>query len=253
MNFVELVKNARYVVVFTGAGISTESGIPDFRSANGMYTSGKYKGHRPEEILSQRFFRKDKELFFAFYNERLHNLLTKKPNRSHYAIVRLEELGKVKAVVTQNIDNLHQLAGSKVVYDLHGNGSKARCISCQEQYNYDQFSVLLESSPIPRCNCGGIVRPSTVLFDEALDDDVFDAAYWEIKKADLLISIGSSLVVQPAAGLIKEKLPECKLVILNHTPTLYDKLADLVIQENCGEVLENLVKDYEAQLSNNVS
>jgi NAD-dependent deacetylase len=239
--------------VFTGAGISTESGIPDFRSANGIYSEGRYKGHSPQAILSQRFFRKDKELFFSYYKERLHSLLTKKPNRSHYAIVKLEQLGKIKAVITQNIDNLHESAGSKRVYDLHGNGSQSYCISCQEQYTYDQFSALMDLNPIPRCSCGGIVRPNTVLFDEALNDNVFDEAYWEVKKCDLLISIGSSLVVEPAAGMVRELLPPAKLVIINQTPTLYDKMADLVIRENCGEVLEQLVKDYETLLSNNVS
>lgn len=234
MNFVELVKNVSYVVMFTGAGILTESEIPDFSFTNGIYTKGKYEGHRPKEILSQRFFRINKELFFAYYDEQLHNLLIKKPNRSHYDIVRLKQLEKVKSAITQNIDNLREAASSKIVHDLHDNGSKTRCFSCQENYSYPQFAVLIEQSSIPQCSYGGIVRPMPMLFDEVLDDDAFDAAYWEIKKADFIICVGSSLVVRPADSLVTKKLPGCKLVILNNAPTLYDKLADLVIRESCG-------------------
>ena len=243
MNLTDLVKTSNYVVAFAGAGISTESGIPDFRSTSGLYLSGKFEGHSPEEILSKRFFLKDKPTFFAFYKERLHNLLNKKPNRSHHALVKLEQVGKLKCIVTQNIDNLHETAGSSKVLDLHGNGARSRCISCCEKYNYEQFSKMLEEKEVPRCFCGGVVRPDTVLFDEWLNDDIFDAAYHEIKSADLVISIGSSLVVQPAASLLSEKTPECKLVIINNTETPYDKKAALVIHENCGDVLETLTKD----------
>ena len=243
LELIELVKQSNNIVVFTGAGISTESDIPDFRSNSGLYASGKYKDYKPEQILSRKFFFTNKEIFFSFYRDRLLSLCDKQPNRSHYALVKLEEIGKLKWVVTQNIDNLHQKAGSKNVLDLHGNGSKCHCISCYKKFTFDEFCVILNSSDIPRCDCGGIVRPSTVLFDECLNDDVYDKAYYEIKKADLLISIGSSLVVQPAAGLLSEKSKECKLVIINNSDTPYDKKADLVINENCGDVLENLIKN----------
>lgn len=243
MNLSELVKNSKYVVVFTGAGISTESGIPDFRSSSGLYATGEFAGHRPEEILSRRFFRTNKELFFKFYRMRL-VMLDKQPNRAHYALAKLESIGKVKAVITQNIDNLHNLAGSQKVLDLHGNSSKCACMSCQQSYTGKQFVEMVDATIIPRCFCGGIVRPSTVLFDEWLDDDTYDAAVKEIKAADLVIAIGSSLVVQPAAGTLSERGDTCKFVIINNSETQYDGRADLLVRESCGEVLENLAKEY---------
>jgi len=243
MTLEKLIKESKYVTAFTGAGISTESGIPDFRSTGtGLYESGKFSGYSPQQILSRRFFSINKEIFFLFYKERLHNLLNKKPNRSHYALVKLEEVGKLKTIITQNIDNLHQTAGSKNVLDLHGNGSKSHCISCQEKYNYEQFSEMLEKSSVPRCVCGGIVRPSTVLFDEWLNDDIYDLSVKFIKESDLIISIGSSLSVMPAAGILEYRDKEkCKLVIINNTETYFDKYSALVINENCGDVLEKLI------------
>jgi NAD-dependent deacetylase len=243
MTLDKLIKESKYVTAFTGAGISTESGIPDFRSSSGLYTTGKFSGYSPQQILSRRFFSINKEIFFSFYKDRLSNFINKKPNRSHYALVKLEEIGKLKTIITQNIDNLHQVAGSKNVLDLHGNGSKSHCISCQEKYTYDVFSKLLEESSVPRCICGGIVRPSTVLFDEWLNDDTYDLSVEEIKKSDLIISIGSSLSVMPAAGILEYRDKEkCKLVIINNTETFFDKFSVLVINKNCGEVLEEVVK-----------
>jgi NAD-dependent deacetylase len=158
--------------------------------------------------------------------------------------VKLEELGKLKCIVTQNIDNLHQKAGNKSILDLHGNGSRSFCISCGQKYTYADFCKMMDDRPVPRCFCGGVVRPDTVLFDEWLNDNVFDSAVSEIKNSDLLIVIGSSLLVQPAAGLVKERNKDvCKFVIINNTPTLYDKSADLVINENCGDVLEKLITE----------
>jgi NAD-dependent deacetylase len=244
MTLLELVKNSNNIVAFTGAGISTESNIPDFRSSNGLYSTGRYKGYTPEQILSRLFFLKDKATFFAFYKERLSNLMDKQPNRSHYALVKLEEIGKLKYIITQNIDNLHQKAGSKKILEMHGNGSRSHCISCQKKYVYEEFEKLLNESTnnIPRCDCGGVIRPSTVLFDEWLDDNIFDKAVEEIKTADLVIAIGSTLLVQPAAGLLSERSKECKLVIINNSATPYDSKADLILNGNCGEILEELVK-----------
>jgi NAD-dependent deacetylase len=243
MNLTELVKKSNNIIAFTGAGISTESGIPDFRSANGLYLTGKYAGFSPEQILSRRFFSINKEVFFSFYKERLNNLLSKEPNRGHYALVKLEKLGKLKYIVTQNIDNLHQKAGSTNVIDLHGNGSKSHCMSCQEKYTYEQFSKLLNESEIPKCICGGVIRPSTVLFDEWLNDDTYMKAYFAIGHCDLLICIGSSLVVMPASGLILRKNKDRNLVIINNEKTDFDSMASLVINENCGEVLEKLTNE----------
>lgn len=235
---VELIKNSQNMVVFTGAGISTESGIPDFRSSSGLYATGKFKDWKPEQILSRRFFLVKPEVFYEFYRERLSSMCDKQPNRSHYTIAEWEAKGIVKAVVTQNIDNLHQSAGSKMVLDLHGNGSIVRCCVCLKKYPVSYMNEQLDLGPIPRCECGGKVRPATVLFDEWLDDDVYDGAMKVIKLSDLVLSIGSSLVVQPAAGLLSERSEGCKLVILNNSKTPYDSKADLVINEPCGDVLD---------------
>lgn len=250
----EYIKNSKNFIIFTGAGISTEypSSIPDFRSSSGLYSTGKFKEWKPEQILSRRFFLMKPEVFYEFYKERLLSMADKKPNRSHYALAKLEEMGLLKCVITQNIDNLHQTAGNKMVLDLHGNGSICRCISCSNKYPIDYMHKLLETSNIPRCECGGKVRPDTVLFDEWLNDDVYDGAMKVIKMADLIVSIGTSLVVQPAAGLLSEKSQECKLVIINNTETPYDRKAELIIRENCGLVLEEVVKSYKnTQLNKN--
>lgn len=242
MELIDLIKNSNYLVVFTGAGISTESGIPDFRSNSGLYLSGEYGGYTPEQILSRRFFVQNKKIFFSFYKNRILSIIDKLPNRSHYALQKLELLGKLKCIITQNIDNLHQKSGSKKVLDIHGNIFQYKCTSaCGKHYEYGDFDQLLKSNDIPKCDCGGIVRPNTVLFDEWLNDDIFDSAYKEIKSADLVISIGSSLVVQPAASLLSEVEENCKLVIINNTETPYDRKADLIINENCGIVLENII------------
>jgi len=244
MGLKELVNDAKYVVVFTGAGLSTESGIPDFRSSSGLYLSGKYEGYTPEHILSNRFFRSNKEIFFSFYKERIMKMSDKKPNRAHFALKKLQDVGKLQSVINQNIDNLIQSAGVTNVFDLHGNITSFRCVSaCGKSYNGEEFMKMMDEKPVPRCECGGVVRPNTVLFDEWLNDDIFDAAYHEAKKADLMIAIGSSLVVRPACSLLSEIGPDCKLVILNKDETPYDKKATLILREPCGEVLENLAKE----------
>ena len=242
MELFELVKEANYVVVFTGAGLSTESGIPDFRSTSGLYLSGPFEGYTPEQILNARFFRANKPVFFSFYKQRIMSMADKQPNRTHLALQQLEVRGKLKAVINQNIDNLLQRAGVKNVFDLHGNISQFRCVSaCGTPHNQEEFIRLLETEQIPRCECGGVIRPNTVLFDEWLDDEIYDAAMKEVKKCDLMLVIGSSLVVRPACSLIEEITRECKLVIINNSSTPLDRKATLVINRPCGEVLEEVV------------
>lgn len=241
MELLELIKEAKHVVAFTGAGLSTESDIPDFRSSSGLYLTGKYAGHTPETILSQRFFRINKPVFFSFYKERIMAMTDKKPNRAHFAMQKMQSVGKLNSVINQNIDNLLQKAGVNNIFDLHGNITTFRCVSaCGKSYNDVDFMKLLENAEVPKCECGGIVRPNTVLFDEWLNDDIYDAAYYEAKNCDLMIAIGSSLVVRPACSLLSEIKDSAKLVIINNTKTDYDHKADLIINRSCGEVLEEV-------------
>lgn len=240
----DYVKNSKFALVFTGAGVSTESGIPDFRSTAGIY-SKEWENMSPEQILSVKTFRTNKPLFFRFYIARIGNIVDKLPNRAHLAITELENRGIVKAVLTQNIDNLHQKAGTKKVIDLHGNSSVFRCNSaCGYTCDYPTVvSLIKDDRQWPICpNCDGCVRPNTVLFDEALNDDAYDTAYFLCKQADLMLAIGSSLVVAPAAQLVDEIPIPAKLVIINQMKTPYDGKADLAMRENCGEVMENLIK-----------
>jgi NAD-dependent deacetylase len=240
----DFVKNSKFALVFTGAGASTESGIPDFRSTSGIY-SKEWENMSPERILSSKTFRSNKPLFFRFYIARIGNIVDKLPNRTHLAIAELENRGIVKAVLTQNIDNLHQKGGSRKVIDLHGNSSVFRCNSaCGYTCDYNTVVGLIKDDrQWPICpSCDGCVRPNTVLFDEALNDDAYDTAHFLCKQADLMIAIGSSLVVTPACSLVDEIPVEAKLVIINRDTTPFDSKADLVIRENCGEVMENLIK-----------
>ncbi len=242
MELLQLIKDAKHVVAFTGAGLSTESGIPDFRSSSGLYLNGKYEGYTPEIILSQEFFRKNKPIFFSFYKERIMSMRDKQPNIAHHSLKKLQDVGKLNSVINQNIDNLLQKAGVTNVFDLHGNISTFRCLSaCGKDYDDVGFMALMENSEIPKCECGGIVRPNTVLFDEWLNDDTYDASYWEAKKCDLMIAIGSSLVVRPACSLLDEIQDTAKLVIINTKETPYDKKATLIINKPCGEVLKKVI------------
>ncbi len=247
-NFMNTLKsyidNATNIVAFTGAGISTESGIPDFRSVGGLYTSGPFEGMEPEDILSRRTLRKDPALLSLFYKERLLKLVDKEPNRAHFALAKLEEQGKLKAVVTQNIDGLHVKAGSKKVLELHGTCKSFRCTNgCKYTFDISQYLGLFNDKGIPKCPiCTfGTIRPNTVLFDEWLDDVVFETAQKAIAECDLLIAIGSSLQVMPACNLLLDRNPQCKLVIINNTPTAFDKFAALVLRESCGQVLEESI------------
>lgn len=235
----EYIDKATNIVAFTGAGISTESGIPDFRSVGGLYTSGEFEGMSPEDILSRQTLRKNPKILISFYKKRLINIVDKNPNPAHFGLVELEKQGKLSMIVTQNIDGLHKKAGSKNICELHGNATTFRCsLGCKANYSLAEFEQLTETQEVPKCpRCGfGIIRPNTVLFNESLDDATFDCAFFSIKKADLLIVIGCSLLVQPAASLVAEKSTNCKLIMINKDSTPYDHLADLILRENCGEV-----------------
>ncbi len=233
----EILKQSENIVFFGGAGVSTASGIPDFRSANGLY-SMKYKRNlSPEELVSHTFFVKDTEMFYEFYKEHL-VYPNAKPNDCHKALAKLEEMGKLKAVVTQNIDGLHQAAGSKVVYELHGSVLRNYCMSCHEFYDGE---YVRNSEGIPKCSkCDGIIKPDVVLYEEGLDDATVDGAINAIMNADTLIVGGTSLVVYPAAGLLRYFGGD-NLILINKTETQADKNADLVIHDDIAKVMREAV------------
>lgn len=234
----DILKVSNNVVFFGGAGVSTASGIPDFRSANGLY-SMKYKRNlSPEELVSHTFFVKDTEMFYEFYKEHL-VYPDAKPNDCHKALAKLEEMGKLKAVITQNIDGLHQAAGSKIVYELHGSVLRNFCMSCGEFYDGE---YVRKSDGIPKCDkCGGTIKPDVVLYEEGLDDDVVSGAIDAIMHADTLIVGGTSLVVYPAAGLLRYFGGE-HLILINKTETSADKNADLVIHDDIAKVMREAVE-----------
>lgn len=233
----EILKNwieeSDNIVFFGGAGVSTESGIPDFRGEKGIFKAVNDYGVRPETILSHSFFEVNKEVFFDYYKKNL-VCLDAKPNKAHIALAKLEQEGKLKAVVTQNIDNLHQKAGSKNVLELHGTLYKNYCIKCGKHFDMD---YVMNGPVVTKCDrCGGIVRPDVVLYEESLDEGVLSKAIGYISRADMLIVGGTSLAVYPAAGLIDYYRGK-KLVLINKSATGYDSRADLIIRENIGEVL----------------
>lgn len=243
----KIIDESERIVFFGGAGVSTESGVPDFRSENGLYKARQQYNHSPEEMLSYSFFRNSMNTFYDYYKN---NLIYKdaKPNKAHYALAKLEQEGRLTAVVTQNIDGLHQLAGSKKVYELHGSVLRNFCMDCGEYYDLDYImdptnciDSKKEETKIPRCKkCGGIVKPDVVLYEEALDNSVINGACDAISKADTLIVGGTSLVVYPAAGLI-HYFHGKHLVLINKSKTPYDSKADLVINDSIGEVLGDCV------------
>jgi NAD-dependent deacetylase len=224
------------IVFFGGAGVSTESGIPDFRSADGLYNQ-KYE-YPPEEILSRSFFLRNPEVFYKFYHEKilLRGIL---PNNAHIALAKLEQTGKLRAVVTQNIDGLHQAAGSRSVLELHGSAHRNYCVDCGARYGFD---FMADTAGVPRCECGGVVRPDVVLYEEGLDADVMSSAARFIRAADVLIVGGTSLVVYPAAGLV-DLYRGSKLVLINKGITGRDGSADLLISGGIGEVLAAAVSN----------
>ncbi len=231
------LQESEYTVFLGGAGVSTESGIPDFRSAYGLYRE-KQQGISYEEMLSHSYFVHHTEKFYEFLR-RVMLYPDAKPNAAHYALAELERKGKLDAVITQNIDGLHQAAGSKSVIELHGSENRYYCLSCGKKYD---MSIVLEGEGIPKCNCGGTVRPDVVLYEESLDQQNMRRAVEYVEKAELLLVGGTSLVVYPAAGLINYLSRGAKLVLLNRDPTPFDSRADLVFREDIGTVLQEAIQ-----------
>ena len=233
----EIIKNSSNIVFFGGAGVSTESNIPDFRSSNGVFNEKLNTHFTPEQLVSHSFYIKHTKEFYDFYKSKL-IYPEAKPNKAHTALAKLENMGKLKAIVTQNIDGLHQMAGSKNVFELHGSVHRNYCTKCNTFYNAD---FILSSDDIPKCTkCGGNVKPDVVLYEENLDNDVIDGSINAISKADTLIIGGTSLVVYPAAGLI-DYFKGKNLVLINKSTTPMDNVADLVINDSIGKVLDEVI------------
>ena len=233
----KIIKESNNIVFFGGAGVSTESGIPDFRSSNGLFNEKLNITFTPEQLVSHSFYIRYPEEFFNFYKAKL-IYPEAKPNKAHIALAKLEKMGKLKAVITQNIDGLHQAAGSKNVFELHGSVLRNYCVSCNEFYD-EKF--ILESKEVPTCTkCGGRVKPDVVLYEEGLDDSVIRASIKAISEADTLIIGGTSLVVYPAAGLI-DYFKGKNLVLINKSSTTADGKANLVINDSIGEVLSEAI------------
>lgn len=228
-----IIDDSERIVFFGGAGVSTESDIPDFRSADGLYRQ-KYK-YSPEQIVSHSFFVQNPEGFYEFYKEKM-MFLDAKPNAAHRKLAELEAAGKLTAVITQNIDGLHQAAGSKRVYELHGSVLRNYCTKCGKFYDAE---FIKNSADIPKCTCGGIIKPDVVLYEEGLDDSTVTGAVNAISKADTLIIAGTSLTVYPAAGFIRYFGGD-NLVLINRDPTPMDKNANLVFREKVGELLDKI-------------
>lgn len=228
------IEESKNIVFFGGAGVSTESGIPDFRSQDGLYH--QQYDYPPEQILSHTFFVRKPEEFFRFYRNKM-LAPDARPNRAHLALAELERAGRLKAVITQNIDGLHQAAGSQEVLELHGSVLRNHCMRCGKFYGMD---AILNSSGVPKCSCGGVIKPDVVLYEEGLDMDTLNRAVNYISRADVLIVGGTSLTVYPAAGLI-DYYRGRKLVLINRDATPLDGQADLVIAGKIGEVLGEAV------------
>ena len=237
MNNIEKLKqwiaDSERIVFFGGAGVSTESGIPDFRSVDGLYNQ-KFE-YPPEQIISRSFFKQRPEYFFRFYREKMMPL-GYEPNITHKVLARWEREGKLLGVVTQNIDGLHQNAGSKKVYELHGSVLRNYCLKCGKLHSAE---FVKNSTGVPKCDCGGTVRPDVVLYEEGLDQDTIEKAVTAIYHADLLIVGGTSLTVYPAAGFLNYYRGN-RLVLINRDETPYDRHADLVFHESLGKIFEQL-------------
>ena len=229
----KMIDESSRIVFFGGAGVSTESGIPDFRSRDGLYNQ-KYK-YPPEQIISRSFFDSQPEEFYRFYRDKL-LIDGVEPNIAHKKLAELEKAGKLAAVVTQNIDGLHQKAGSRTVYELHGSVLRNYCRKCHKFYDAD---FIKNSVPLPICECGGLVKPDVVLYEEGLDNEILENSIAAISSCDMLIIAGTSLVVYTAAGLVRYFRGK-HLVIINRDATPMDNSADLVINEKIGEVLSQI-------------
>ena len=233
--FKKLIEGSNNIVFFGGAGVSTESGIPDFRSKDGLYN--QQYAYPPEQILSHTFFINNTLEFYRFYKDKM-NCLKFEPNITHIKLSELEKKEKLKAIITQNIDGLHQKAGSKNVYELHGSTLRNYCMNCNKFYD---AQYVFNCDGIPKCSCGGIIKPDVVLYQEGLDNDIFTRSILAIKNADMLIVAGTSLTVQPAAGLINYYNGR-KLVLINKGITSLDYKADLIINESLGRVFKEIKK-----------
>lgn len=229
----EIIRNSDNIVFFGGAGVSTESGIPDFRSVDGLYNQ-KYD-YPPETILSHTFYRSNTAEFYKFYRDKM-LCLDAKPNAAHLKLAQWEKEGKLKAVITQNIDGLHQAAGSREVLELHGSVLRNYCEKCGQLYDAE---YMLNSEGVPKCSCGGGIKPDVVLYEEGLDQEIIQKSVRYISEADVLIIGGTSLAVYPAAGLI-DYYRGNKLILINKTPTPRDRMADLVVQGSIGEIFSKL-------------
>jgi NAD-dependent deacetylase len=236
----DMIKNSWNIVAFTGAGVSTESNIPDFRSSGGLYKNKKSRPkYSPEYMLSHTFFVQQTDEFYDFY---LNNMIyaDARPNDCHIVLAELERMGKLKAVITQNIDGLHQAAGSNSVLELHGSVSRNYCMGCKKFFDLNY--VINMSKKIPLCdNCGGIVKPDVVLYEEMLDGNILNSTVDFVKKADVLLIIGTSLVVYPAAGLV-EYYRGNKLILINKSSTPYDHRAKVIIQDSAGKVMREILE-----------
>ncbi len=229
----EIIQESSNVVFFGGAGVSTESGIPDFRSVDGLYNQ-KYE-YPPEQIISHTYYRQHPDKFFEFYKDKM--IMTEaKPNAAHIRLAQLEQEGHVRAVITQNIDGLHQMAGSKEVLELHGSVHRNYCEECHKFYDME---YIVKSNGVPRCSCGGIVKPDVVLYEEGLNSNTIQKSVQYIREAEVLIIGGTSLVVYPAAGLI-DYFRGKHLVVINRDATPRDAQADLLIQEKIGVVFSQI-------------
>lgn len=232
----EIIDASDNIVFFGGAGVSTESGIPDFRSESGIFKSLEKYGDTPERLVSHSYYLEHTDKFFSYYKDCL-IFPEAEPNPAHYTLARLEKEGKLKAIITQNIDGLHQKAGSKNILELHGIVYRNYCEICKKEYD---LNFILESEGIPHCTCGGIIKPDVVLYEEALDMNILNKSAQYIMSADTLIVGGTSLVVYPAAGLINYFKGK-NLVLINKSKTDYDLLASLVINEAIGETLNKII------------
>lgn len=235
-----MIKESSNIVFFGGAGVSTESGVKDYRSADGLYNTISEFGVSPEQILSRTFFSQNPQVFYEFYKK--YFVVDVEPNAAHKSLAELEEMGKLKAVVTQNIDGLHQKAGSQNVLELHGTAGEFLCQYCGKKQDNEEILNIIKKGQVPRCNgCNVVVKPKVVLYEEMLDDVVVESTIAAISKADMLIVGGTSLVVYPAASFVRY-FKGRYLVIINKTETDFDDNADLVIRENIGEVFEKVMK-----------